>query len=38
MKVASITNQQIASKIQHDLTNINSVSEKTIDAPSFKKD
>ena len=38
MKVTSTTNPQIASKIQPDLTNINSVSEKSIEAPSFQDD
>ena len=37
MKVTSTTNQQIASKIQHDLSDIKSVSEKTIEAPSFQE-
>ena len=36
MKVTSTTNQQIASKIQHDLSDIKSVA-KTIEAPSFQE-
>ena len=37
MKVTSTANQQIASKIQHNFTDIKSVSEKTIEAPSFQQ-